>query len=233
MCTRTPTCTHTANQLQYVQLQPHVTIAQRVYVPRFYKQLGCCIFREGKRWRLFRVFHSFHSPPSTLPYDYFFPFFFYCQPFPQRFNNLSKAVNREIDRRSSRKLLLRCIRLKVLFTYVSWNLFVRGTCFAAQCRPFDTRENPVEEIEQISTVCNVRGGKKLKSANYAHLALQRGFARTWHFKKQLYIYICFWEIFVFIQKKYSWNSRANRSHVFQYICVCRLIYTPLLIAGFS
>lgn len=61
----------------------------------------------------------------------FFPFFFFFfASVPHiTINNLSKAVNREIDRRSSRKLLLRCIRLKVLFIRVSRNLFVRGTCF--------------------------------------------------------------------------------------------------------
>lgn len=116
----------------------------------------------GKAVTFVSCVRLFSLPSLYSPLWLFLSLFFYCQPFPQRFNNLSKAVNREIDRRSSRKLLLRCIRLKVLFTCVSWNLFVRGTCFAAQCRPFDTRENPVEEIEQISTVCSVQGRKKIE-----------------------------------------------------------------------
>lgn len=81
----------------------------------------------------------FFSPSSifsiSLPLFYlsglvfFLSFFFFASVPHITINNLSKAVNREIDRRSSRKLLLRCIRLKVLFIRVSRNLFVRGTCF--------------------------------------------------------------------------------------------------------
>lgn len=112
----------------------------------------------------------FFSPPPVLHFLYFLlPFFFFLPfwiyfffPFLFFFlfsasvprvtiNNLSKAVNREIDRRSSRKLLPRCIRLKVLFIRVSRNLFVRGACFEPHnAVPFDTRGNPAEEIEQIS-----------------------------------------------------------------------------------
>lgn len=121
--------------------EPHVTIAQRVHVPRFYRQLGCRIFRGGNRWRLFRVFDFFfpvlHFLYFLLPLPlfylsglvFFLSFFFFASVPHITINNLSKAVNREIDRRSSRKLLLRCIRLKVLFIRVSRNLFVRGTCF--------------------------------------------------------------------------------------------------------
>ena len=94
----------------------------------------------------FPATHPFFSSPIAVSvFPFFFSFFFLAPPFAKRprngFNNLSRAVNREIDRRSSRKLLLRRIRLKVLFIRVSRNLFVRETCFAAQCRPFDTRGN--------------------------------------------------------------------------------------------
>lgn len=116
------------------------------------------------------TFFFLPSPSPVLHFSIFFSLFFFTLldlfifPFPFFFfflfsasvprvtiNNLSKAVNREIDRRSSRKLLPRCIRLKVLFIRVSRNLFVRGACFEPHnAVPFDTRGNPAEEIEQIS-----------------------------------------------------------------------------------
>lgn len=76
---------YSARTVVHSMAEPHVTIAQRVHVPRFYRQLGCRIFRWGKsvtfvsRVRLF--FFSPPPPPSSIslfssPF-FFLPFWIY------------------------------------------------------------------------------------------------------------------------------------------------------------
>lgn len=210
---------------------PHVTIAQRVHVPRFYRQLGCRIFRGGggNRWRSFRSrvrlfffvlsHHFLYFPPSFF-HLFVFIFFSFSLFFPSPFsvphiaiNNLSKAVNREIDRRSSRKLLL--------YGVFDWKFCLyayREIClseehvFAAQCSSvWHARKSRRGNWTNLVGGAQGAAGGKIEIAQpRALLVLQRGFACDSIFFLSPFFFFSFIYLFIYFRR-----DARNLSNLFE------------------
>lgn len=81
---------YSARTVVHSMAEPHVTIAQRVHVPRFYRQLGCRIFRWGKSVTFVSRVRLFFSPlPPSSIFSIFFSLFFFFYPFGFIFFSLS------------------------------------------------------------------------------------------------------------------------------------------------
>lgn len=210
---------------------PHVTIAQRVHVPRFYRQLGCRIFRGGggigdvRFVRVFDFFFSFSPTISSIFLPLFFTFsylffflslFFFPSPFSVphiAINNLSKAVNREIDRRSSRKLLL--------YGVFDWKFCLyayREIClseehvFAAQCSSvWHARKSRRGNWTNLVGGAQGAAGGKIEIAQpRALLVLQRGFACDSIFFLSPFFFFSFIYLFIYFRR-----DARNLSNLFE------------------